>query len=228
MFIKLIKDQDIEQQKSAPEQQQPQQEIDPQLPRNFHSCPDLASPQHQQELDKNHSFKLDHLTDIDPKRLYPNTKFRAKIHDIIDQSGRFSLEVIYPRDDERKFAQIFKLFRLACKISPTPNSIYQGMRIGAMYKGEWYRAIVVDAEASRVKFVDLGIQRQVDRQNEMRLVDEKFFNCPLKSLKCSLYVDEDVKEVLINNNGNGVVKNEKLCLSKEARKFFVRAIYKKG
>ena len=49
------------------------------------------------------SFKLDHLIDINPKRLYEDCKFKAKIHDIIDENGHFWLEVIYSKEGNYNF-----------------------------------------------------------------------------------------------------------------------------
>lgn len=209
--------------------------------RQCTSCPNLVPPEHpplpppsNNFLDADfsqlpHDFKLDHLTDINPRRLYPNAKFRARIHDVIDELGRFYLEVIYSRDDERKFAQIFKLFRLACKISPPPerSQLREGMRVGVLYKNDWHRAVVIDPRRVVVKFLDLGIERSVDAGTCMRVVDQKFFNVPLKALRCSLYVDEHINEVVLAT-AHVVVKNERLCLSREARNFFVRVIYKKS
>lgn len=110
------------------------------------------------------------------------------------------------------------------------------MRVGVFYKDDWHRAVVVEAAADsnhrasshpRVKFLDLGIERRVDAQTNMRVVDEKFFNVPRKALRCSLYVDENVNEVVLAS-GHGIFRNEPLKLSSDARKFFVRVIYKKG
>ncbi len=60
-------------------------------------------------------FKLDHLLDINPKRLAQGSKFRCRIHDVIDEWGRFWIEVIYSKEEEEKFQKIFKLFRLCSR-----------------------------------------------------------------------------------------------------------------
>ena len=105
-------------------------------------------------------FKLDKLLDINPKRLYKGSKFRCRIHDVIDQKGRFWIEVIYSKEDERKFLEIFKLFRLCARINQPPVSVHPKMCVGALYKDEWYRAIVLEPTSRcivsnkvRVRFV---------------------------------------------------------------------------
>lgn len=191
------------------------------------SCPNFTE---NLELNNNKkSFKLDHLLNINPKRLYKNSKFRCKIHDVIRENGKFWLEVIYSEEEERKFQEIFKLFNLCSRISDTPKRIYVNQKLSALYKGDWYRAIVLDdfqGKSSKVKvrFVDLGLAKILDRNTDLREIDEKFFNCPLKALECSIYLDEDLNEVFVNNQ---LKLNEKLKLSKEARKYFVKMVYKK-
>jgi len=198
-------------------------------PRQYVSCPNLMNKHLNQRVesstdDDSTKFKLDHLLNINPKRLYKNCKFRCRIHDVIDEQGRFWLEVLYTKEEERKFAEIFKLFRLCARISPPPTDLYENKRVGALYKGDWHRAILIDQniyqngsvvnEKVRVRFIDLGITKMLNPQSELRQVDAKFFNCPPKSLHCSLVVDEEHAR-------------DKLKLSKEARKFFTRLIYKK-
>lgn len=106
--------------------------------------------------------------------------------------------------------------------------------MGVLYKDDWHRAVVIETTRTplhstqvKVKFLDLGIERRVEAYSNMRVVDEKFFNVPLKALKCSLYVDEDITKVVIQT-GASVYENQRLCLSREARKFFVKVIYQKG
>ena len=152
---------------------------------------------------------------INPKRLFRNSKFRCRIHDVIDESGQFWLEVLYSKEDERKFFEIFKLFRLSSRISEPPRNVYPNKRVSAMYKNDWHRAVVVDEKYDsnkvKVRFVDLGLVKVLDRTAELREIDEKFFNCPLKALHCTINIDED----------------QKFKISKEGRKFFTRLIYKK-
>ena len=68
------------------------------------------------------SFDLDHLTDINPKRLFETCKFRAKIHDIIDENGNFWVEVIYSPEGNFlvffiiKFLNCQKLFKFFLKL----------------------------------------------------------------------------------------------------------------
>ena len=143
------------------------------LPRHYQSCPNLAgvrrrlaaveaeiesktttttsattsdydSPNSGAPPPTRQQFKLDHLLNINPKRLYQNCTFRCRIHDVIDESGNFWLEVLYSVDEERKFFEIFKLFRLCSKISDPPQRIFRNQRLSALYKGEWHRAIVVE------------------------------------------------------------------------------------
>lgn len=193
----------------------------PNATKPFNSCPNLAD-----QLAP--SFKLDHLADINPKRLYKNSKFRCRIHDVIDERGQFWLEVIYSKEDERKFAEMYRLLRLGSRMSQPPGDVPVGRRLSALYKGDWHRAVVIEPLANndkvKVKFLDLGIVKILDRLSELRVVDEKFFNFPLKALKCSIYLDEDIDQLVV---GKKLISNEKLSLSKEARKFFIRLIYKK-
>ncbi len=109
-------------------------------------------------------FKLDKLLDINPKRLYKGSKFRCRIHDVIDQKGRFWIEVIYSKEDERKFLEIFKLFRLCARINQPPVSVHPKMCVGALYKDEWYRAIVLEPTSRCI----------VSNKVRVRFV---FFNC---------------------------------------------------
>jgi hypothetical protein len=183
------------------------------------------------------SFKLDHLLDINPKRLYANAKFRCRIHDIIDARGRFWLEVLYSIEDERKFAEIFKLFRLCAKISEAPGGgggIFKSQRLAAIYKNEWHRAVVVETptppaasannqQQVKVRFLDLGIVKTLDRASELRQIDQKFFNCPNKALYCSINLEDDDDD----DDDDNDAQTPPLGLSKESRKFFTRLIYKK-
>ena len=200
------------------------------------SLPNILSNQEDEDENVHRSFKLDHLSDINPKRLFINSKFRCKIHDVIDENGQFWLEVIYPNDDELKFIEIFKLFRLSSRINEAPQKIFLNKRLSALYKNEWYRAIIIDdrlnenldydadyLEKCRVRFVDLGITKVLDTQKELREIDQNFFNCPSKSLKCSIIIDETLNNQF---NNNRLVQN-KLTLSREARKIFTKLIYKK-
>lgn len=194
---------------------------------HYTSCPNLVNDQQKLvNLEREESFKLDRLLDINPKRLFKNSKFRCKIHDVIDESGTFWLEVIYPEEDERKFREIFKLLNLCSRISEPPKRVFNEQRLSALYKGEWHRAIVLDATKSKVKvkFVDLGLVKQLDRNTDLRVIDEKFFNCPLKALECSLYLDEGFNQLLMNNQ---IFVKENLQFTKEAKKYFVRLVYKK-
>jgi hypothetical protein len=187
--------------------------------RHHRSCPNLIDSSDfndNESQSTKQSFKLDHLVDINPKRLFRNSKFRCRIHDVIDESGQFWLEVLYSKEDERKFFEIFKLFRLSSRISEPPRRVHPNKRVSAMYKNDWHRAVVVDEKCDdsskvKVRFVDLGLVKVVDRTAELREIDEKFFNCPLKSLRCTINIDED----------------QKFKISKEGRKFFTRLIYKK-
>ena len=186
--------------------------------RHYQSCPNLIDSSDfndNESQSTKQSFKLDHLVDINPKRLFRNSKFRCRIHDVIDESGQFWLEVLYSKEDERKFFEIFKLFRLSSRISEPPRNVYPNKRVSAMYKNDWHRAVVVDEKYDsnkvKVRFVDLGLVKVLDRTAELREIDEKFFNCPLKALHCTINIDED----------------QKFKISKEGRKFFTRLIYKK-
>ena len=38
----------------------------------------------------------------------------------------------------------------------------------------------------KVRFLDLGITKTLDRSTELREIDEKFFNCPNKALYCTI------------------------------------------
>lgn len=177
-------------------------------------------------------FKLDKLLDINPKRLYKGSKFRCRIHDVIDQAGRFWIEVIYSKEDERKFLEILRLFRLCSRVSQPPASVHPEMCVSALYKEEWYRAIVLETtqqsivnDKVRVRFVDLGIIKTLDRQTELREIDKKFFNCPLKALHCSINLDKDVFD-----EETCLYQNEELKqfrFSKQARKYFTKIIYKR-
>lgn len=178
-------------------------------------------------------FKLDHLNDINPKRLYEGLKFRCRIHDVIDSKGCFGLEVIYPDQDERKFQSLFKLFGLASKINEVPKKIYRKQRVSAFYKNHWHRAIVLSdcikmvngVYMVEVKFVDLGIKKDVVRFEHVKEIDEKFFNFPLKSIYCSISLDEELFAVLAENGVRDKVGEMHLEL--EAQKFFTRCIYDK-
>jgi len=172
----------------------------------------LVEPNYNQQ---DQPYKLDHLIDINPKRLFKGCKFKAKIHDIIDENGHFWLEVIYSREEEEKFNEIFRLFRLCSRISEPPKHLYVHKFLSAFYKENWHRALVIELPCVQnqnkvlVRFLDLGITKFVHRFEELREIDEKFFNCPLKSLHCTIYVDNTFK------------------LTKECRKFFTKLIYKK-
>lgn len=54
---------------------------------------DTQSSEENKLIDLEHrprqQFKLDHLLDINPKKLFKNSKFRCRIHDIIDENGNF-------------------------------------------------------------------------------------------------------------------------------------------
>jgi hypothetical protein len=65
-----------------------------------------------------------------------------------------------------------------------------------------------------VRFLDIGVTKLVDRHDELREIDEKFFNCPLKALYCTICLDADLNR-------------SQFKLTKEARKFFTRLIYKR-
>ena len=192
--------------------------------------------QQQQQEPAARSFKLDHLLDINPKRLYVNRKFRCRIHDVIDERGHFWLEVIYSRDDELKFASIFKLFRLCARISePCTQAAHvaRGTRVAALYRDEWHRAVVLhptspgDGGKVRVRFVDLGIARLLDPLTEMRRIDDKFFNCPTKALKCSVSLDDDDDDDVNNDDHHSDARQRQWRMDRDARKFFTRLIYKK-
>ena len=192
------------------------------------SCPALSDKHGQDELiggSTAREFKLDHLLDINPKRLYKNCKFRCKIHDVINERGQFWLEVIYSKEDERKFYEIFKLFRLCSKISEPPSVLYPEMRVSAFYKDDWHRAIVVDSMPNcdaqvkiKVRLVDLGIVKLLDRYTELREIDQKFFNCPLKALQCTINIDEMEQ---------GLPSRKPFRFTKDSRKCFTRLIYKR-
>ncbi|CAF0718225.1 unnamed protein product [Brachionus calyciflorus] len=189
------------------------------------SCPNLNGKFEESKK----PFKLDHLLDINPKRLYKNSKFRCRIHDVISENGKFWIEVIYNEEDERKFHEIFKLFNLASRISTAPKLIYKNQRIAALYKGDWYRGLVLEdygqiSNKVKVRFLDLGLEKLLDKQTDLREVDDKFFNCPLKALHCSIYIDENIDQIVMNNK---LKINEKLHFGKEARKYFVKMVYKK-
>lgn len=177
-------------------------------------------------------FKLDRLLDINPKRLYKGSKFRCRIHDVIDEAGRFWIEVIYSKEEERKFLEIFKLFRLCSRASNPPASVHPKMRVSAFYKEDWHRAIVLEPtnlcianNKVRVRFVDLGIVKTLDRQTELREIDQKFFNCPLKALHCSINLDKDVFDPETCLYQNEELKQFRF--SKMARKYFTKIIFKR-
>ena len=76
----------------------------------------------------------------------------------------------------------------------------------------------------------MGITKILDRTLELREIDEKFFNCPSKALYCSINLrNEEAYTYISNSNGNTSVNSPlaPLKLSKDARKFFTRLIYKK-
>lgn len=180
-------------------------------------------------------FKLDHLSDINPKRLYESCKFRCRIHDVIDKSGCFGLEVIYPDEDEKKFKQLFKLFRLSSAINKPPARLHRLQRVSAFYRDNWHRAVVLSdsyilddkfTSIIEVKFVDLGIRRSVNRYEQVREIDDKFFNFPLKSVYCTVSVDDELRTMLAAEM-NQRRELDKMCLSLEARKFFTRQVYGK-
>jgi hypothetical protein len=189
----------------------------------------------------NRLFKLDHLSDINPKRLYENSRFKCRVHDVIDPRGRFGLEVIYPEEDERKFRQMFKLFRLCAAISgpAADRPLARLQRVAAFYRDDWHRAIVLNVnppdspnnnnnnnnnnDTIEVKFVDLGVRKRVLRHDHVRLIDEKFFNFPLKSVFCTVSVDEALREAMITAERAFVP----MRLSIDAQKHFTTAIYEK-
>jgi hypothetical protein len=180
-------------------------------------------------------FKLDHLSDINPKRLYEGSKFRCRVHDVIDTRGCFGIEVIYPEEDERKFRQMFKLFRLCSLINQVPKRVVRLQRVSAYYREDWHRAIVLNetlkSNASgeptlEVKFVDLGIRKRVLRNEHVKEIDEKFFNFPLKSVYCTVSVDDTIREAIAAEHQHHNLPNfASMRLSLEAQKFFTTAIY---
>ena len=175
------------------------------------------------------SFKIDHLLDINPKRLYKNSKFKCRINDVIGDNGTFWIEVIYNEEDERKFQEMFKLFNLYVRLGEAPNNFIKNQHVAAMYKNSWHRALVLDecaADATKLKvrFLDIGLEKSLDKQTDLRHVDEKFFNFPVKALYCSLYIDEHVHQLKINRQ---IKLNKRLHLTKAAKKHFVKMVYKK-
>jgi hypothetical protein len=76
-----------------------------------------------------------------------------------------------------------------------------------------------------VRFVDLGIVKSLDRQTELREIDQKFFNCPLKALHCSINLDKEVFSPEACMYQNQELKQFKF--SKQARKYFTKIIYKR-
>ena len=156
---------------------------------------------------------MDHLIDINPKRLYKGCKFKAKIHDIIDENGQFWLEVIYAREEE-KFNEIFRLFRLCSKKSEPPKHLYVHKFLSAFYKENWHRALVIEMASDQnqnkvlVRFLDLGITKYVHRFEELREIDEKFFNCPLKSLHCTICVADDINAFKLTRECRKCRKND--------------------
>ncbi len=179
------------------------------------------------------SFKLDHLSDINPKRLNENTKFRCRIHDVIDPSGCFGVEVIYSEEDEAKFKQMFKLFRLCSAINQVPRKIQRRQRVSAYYKNDWHRAIILSDQLKlnktnqtctvEVKFIDLGVKREVLRYEHVKEIDEKFFNFPSKSALCTVNLDDELR--LLDPKLKEILKP--LHLKLDAQKFFTRSIYDK-
>jgi hypothetical protein len=176
-------------------------------------------------------FKLDHLSDINPKRLYEGSKFRCRVHDVIDPRGCFGIEVIYPEEDERKFRQMFKLFRLCSLISQVPKRVFRLQRVSAYYREDWHRAIVLSEVIKpntngeptlEVKFVDLGIRKRVLRNEHIKEIDEKFFNFPLKSVYCTVSLDDAIRKAIGEQN---LPHFTSMRLSLEAQKFFTTAIY---
>jgi len=77
----------------------------------------------------------------------------------------------------------------------------------------------------KVRFVDLGIVKTLNRITELREIDQKFFNCPLKALHCSINLDNDVFDPETCEYQNEHLKMFKL--TKEARKYFTKIIYKR-
>jgi hypothetical protein len=204
----------------------------------------------EEEKPKTQAFQLDHLLDIVPKRLYINSKFKCKIYDVIDENGEFWLEILYGNEDELKFNEIIRLLRLSSRISDPPRTIYLNKRVSALYKNEWYRAIIVDdrldenleyessyLEKCRVRFMDLGIRKMLDTCQELREVDDKFFVTPSKALKCTVVLNDSMDIALAASRsfqfGSACVgstvaaANQKLKFTKEARKLFTKLIYNK-
>lgn len=102
------------------------------------------------------------------------------------------------------------------------------MRLSAFYKQEWHRAIVIDCLSQskvKVRFVDLGIIKTLNPSTELREIDQKFFNCPLKALHCSVNLDNDVFDPETCEYQHEKLKMFKL--TKDARKYFTKMIYKR-
>ncbi len=171
-------------------------------------------------------FKLDHLVDINPKRLTRGHKFRCRVHDVIDEWGRFWIEVIYSKEEEEKFQEVFKLFRLCSRINEAPKTVHPNMRVSAFYKNDWHRAVVLEAtkeNKARVRFVDMGIVKNLDIATQIRQIDQKFFNCPLKALQCSV----NLTQADFHSSVGQARALKQFKLTKDARKLFTRLIYKR-
>lgn len=149
------------------------------------------------------AFKFDHLRNINPKRLKVNSKFFCRVHDTINENGAFWLEVMYSKDDEIKFNEFFKMFRICTQMRKKPTHIFTNMHVSALYNSEWYRAIIIDEfddsgrckhdPLVKVRFVDIGITKKVNYESEIREIDETFFNCPLKALHCTIRLNHNVE-----------------------------------
>lgn len=121
---------------------------------------------------------------------------------------------------------------MCSKLSHPPATVHTKMCVSGFYKNDWHRAIVLEPTTKsvtekkiRVRFVDLGIIKNLDRLTELREIDQKFFNCPLKALQCSINLDREAF-----NPETYLYQNEELKqfkFTKEARKYFTKIIYKR-
>jgi hypothetical protein len=161
------------------------------------------------------TFKLDRLTDIDPMRLNTTSRFQCRVNDKLDENGTVWVEIIYTDNDETKFKELFKLLTLRSNLSHAPKYLYIGKYVSAAYKKQWQRAVIVDdlgqvdLSMIKVRYLDTGRIRFVDRVHDLREVDEKFFNAPNKSMHCTIRLDQRVR------------------FTKEMREFFSCIVFKK-
>jgi hypothetical protein len=160
------------------------------------------------------TLKLDRVADINPMRLNVTSRFQCRINDKLDENGTVWVEIIYADDEEMKFKELFKLLNLRSNLSVAPKFLYIGKYVSALYKKQWQRAVVIDdlvhdCSMIKIRYLDTGRIRFVDRLNDLREVDEKFFNAPNKALHCTIRL------------------NKSLRFTNEMREFFSCIVFKK-